>query len=31
MSVEDVFSLADLPITTWDVIRDRSLVLPAVS
>lgn len=31
MSVDDVFSLVDLPITTWDFIRDRGLVVPAVS
>jgi hypothetical protein len=31
MSVDDVFSLVDLPITTWDFIRDRGLVVPAAS
>lgn len=26
-SVDDVFSYADLPLETWDVVRDRGIVL----
>ena len=28
MAVDDVFSLAEIPVTTWDVVRDRAVVLP---
>lgn len=28
LTVDDVFSYADLPVTTWDVIRDRAVVIP---
>ena len=31
MAVDDVFSLVDIPIATWDVVRDRGLVLPPAS
>ncbi|WP_424185465.1 hypothetical protein ACOBQX_26750 [Actinokineospora sp. G85] len=27
MTVEDVFSLTDLPVDTWDRVRDRSIVI----
>lgn len=28
LTVDDLFSLADLPIGTWDVVRDRGVVIP---
>lgn len=28
MAVDDVFSLTDIPVAAWDVIRDRSVVIP---
>lgn len=28
MVVDDVFSLAEIPVTAWDIIRDRAVVIP---
>lgn len=28
MTVDDVFSLADMPVAAWDVIRDRAVAIP---
>lgn len=28
MTVDDVFSLADVPVAAWDVIRDRAVTIP---
>ncbi len=27
MTVDDLFTLTDLPVTTWDVIRDRAVII----
>jgi DNA uptake protein ComE-like DNA-binding protein len=31
MTVDDVFSLTDIPVAAWDVIRDRAVVIPGLS
>lgn len=31
MAVDDVFSFADIPVATWDVIRDRAVVISRLS
>jgi hypothetical protein len=28
MAVDDVFSLAEIPVAAWDIIRDRAVVIP---
>ncbi len=28
MTVDDVFSLTDIPVAAWDIIRDRSVTIP---
>jgi hypothetical protein len=28
LTVEDLFSMADIPIGAWDMVRDRSIVIP---
>lgn len=29
LTVDDVFSMADIPVTYWDIVRDRALVVPS--
>lgn len=31
LAVDDVFSMTDVPVGTWDVIRDRGIVLPRLT
>lgn len=31
MAVDDVFSMADVPVASWDLVRDRAIVLPMTS
>jgi hypothetical protein len=31
MAVDDVFSLTDIPVSAWDVIRDRAVAIPRLS
>jgi len=28
LTVDDVFSLSDIPVTAWDIIRDRAVTIP---
>jgi hypothetical protein len=31
LAVDDVFSMVDIPISYWDALRDRSIVIPQIS
>jgi hypothetical protein len=31
MTVDDVFTLADIPIAAWDIIRDRAVAIPRLA
>lgn len=31
LTVDDVFAMTEIPINAWDVIRDRSVVIPALT
>ncbi len=31
LAVDDVFSFTDIPVATWDAIRDRAVVIPRLS
>jgi len=28
MAVDEVFSLTDIPVAVWDIIRDRAVTIP---
>jgi hypothetical protein len=31
LAVDEIFSFTDIPVTAWDVIRDRAVVIPRLS